>query len=256
MRLAAKISLILCAISVAVHLVIVMLRTENPSFMDLPVYVYFAGPYVIVCVLSWSCRGRRWMSRVLLAFAVVVSLSGIASVAQYQGIETIAPFVVAFVQWIVLCGLAMLFTLIADRHRRQTVSNRDIAVRFLDAFCRGDIDRIESLLSGTCRVEGPLGTWGNRDLYVAALRKAPPDTCPHRILSVTETEDEVSVFYELERTPETITVAQLFRLRNKLIVGMLLVSRSRVAHSTSTPSPEFLIKDEREDSPEIANEVR
>ena len=223
MRTAAKTSLVLCVIGVAVHLVLVLARTQSPSFVDLPIYFYFAGPYVIVGVLSWWRRRRPWISRLLLTIAILVSLSGIVAAAQYGGVESVGPFIVAFAQWIVLGGLLMILTRTADRHRKQAASNRDIACSFLDAFCRGDIEGIEALLAGTCRVQGPLSTWDNRDLYIAALRKDPPAKCRHRVLSVTESEDEVSVYYELKRPGETVTIAQLFRLRDQLIVGMLLV---------------------------------
>jgi hypothetical protein len=42
------------------------------------------------------------------------------------------------------------------------------------AFCRGKIKKIERLLAETCHVQGPLGTWDNRDQYISELREDPP----------------------------------------------------------------------------------
>jgi hypothetical protein len=241
MRPAAKASLILCVIGGLVHLALVLVRSESRSLGDLPIYVYFAGPYVIVGVLSWWRRDRPRISRWLLAIAVLVSLSGIVAAAQYRGVESVGPFVVTFVHWLVLGVLIMILTLIADLHRRQPLSNRDIACNFVKAFCRGDVETVELMLAGACRVQDPRGTWDNRALYVAGLRRDPPTERRYRLLSVTEDEHEISVFYELLH--ESVIVAQLFRVRDGLIVGMLQVSSERATGSwppVSAPGDERL----------------
>jgi hypothetical protein len=119
MRLTARIALILCVIGGVLHLVLTLIGAQTRSFTDLPIYLYFVCPYVMVGALSWWKRDRPRMSRFLLAIASLVVLSGTVAAARYRGVESNEVFVVTIVQWIVVGGLTMILTLNADRLRRR-----------------------------------------------------------------------------------------------------------------------------------------
>ena len=61
------------------------------------------------------------------------------------------------------------------------------------------------------------------DAYLATLRNDPPDASPYEVLSVTESDDGVAVFYDYGKADGALTIAQLFRFKDNLIVEMRLV---------------------------------
>lgn len=122
MRPAAKTALVLCVTGGVLHLVVALARTRTRAFGDVPIYVYFVCPYVMIGALVWWKRERVRMSRFLLALAVLVPLTGIPAAAQYRGVESNGPFVVAIGQWIVLGGLIAILTLVADRRQRRALN--------------------------------------------------------------------------------------------------------------------------------------
>ena len=101
--------------------------------------------------------------------------------------------------------------------------NRDVAVTFLRCFCDGDIDGVAATLSDDFSLEGPLFRFDSRDAYLARLKKDPPEPCPFRVISISETADTVAVFYDYEKRSGTVTIAQLFKLDGDKIVEIRLV---------------------------------
>ena len=105
-----------------------------------------------------------------------------------------------------------------------SVATRQDAVRrFLQAFCEGDVDGLESLLAEDLQFSGPFHHFGSRFAYLESLRGDPPEKCRFRVLSITESGDDVCVFYDYEKAGQTITVAQLCRFKGDLIGEILLV---------------------------------
>lgn len=100
---------------------------------------------------------------------------------------------------------------------------RDAALAFLDRFCAGDVEGLAALLAPELRVAGPLYRLDSREAYLEALRADPPLRCGYRLLSITEAADEALVLYDYRRPGGALTIAQHFRLRDGLIVEMLLV---------------------------------
>ena len=101
--------------------------------------------------------------------------------------------------------------------------NRDRALDFLKHFCAGDVDALPALLADDLQVTGPLFQFNARAAYLKSLRDDRSEPCGYRILSVTDSEDSVAVFYDYEKPSGTLAVAQLFRFREGQIAEMFLV---------------------------------
>jgi len=107
------------------------------------------------------------------------------------------------------------------------MSNKDLAIEFVKRFCAGDIDGLESLLADDARLKGPLHQFASRDDYLDALRRDPPEKGGYRLLSVAESDESVSVFYEYRKASGAMTVAQLFGFRGRRISEILVVFDGR-----------------------------
>ena len=101
------------------------------------------------------------------------------------------------------------------------------AMKFLECFCAGDVEGLAPLLAEGLRFRGPLHQFGSRDAYLDSLRNDPPEKCEYRVLSVTQDEDSVSVYYDYEKSEGFLTVAQLFRFKDQQISELLLVFDAR-----------------------------
>jgi len=107
------------------------------------------------------------------------------------------------------------------------MNNRDIALEFLRCFCAVDLAGLAPLLAKDLRLRGPLYRFDSRDSYLDSLKDDPPEECTYRVLSVTESKDCVSLYYDYDKRDRTITIAQLFRFENQRICEMLLVFDSK-----------------------------
>ena len=103
------------------------------------------------------------------------------------------------------------------------MNQRDIALAFLDHFSAGRIEELAPLLATGLRFEGSLYRFNSAREYLAALRNDPPESCRYRIISVTEDEGQVAIFYEYEKPDGALTIAQLFTIENRRIAGITLV---------------------------------
>ena len=84
----------------------------------------------------------------------------------------------------------------------------EVAMEYLRSFRAGDIRGIEPLLASD-------------------LKKDPPEKCGYQVLSITENEDSVAVFYKYEKPDQVVQLAQLFKFRNQQICEILLVFDGR-----------------------------
>ena len=107
------------------------------------------------------------------------------------------------------------------------MNNRDIALEFLSRFCAGDVDGLSPLLAEDLQLNGPLFHFDSREDYLDSLKDGPPEKCGYRIISVTENQESVSIYYDYEKRAATITIAQLFRFRDHKITELLLVFDAR-----------------------------
>jgi len=100
-------------------------------------------------------------------------------------------------------------------------------MEFLKSFCAGDVNSLAPLLAEDLQFKGPFYQFNSRDAYLESLKKDPPGKCDFRVLSVTESKDNVSIYYEYEKMDGPITIAQLFRFKKRKIHEILLVFDGR-----------------------------
>lgn len=92
------------------------------------------------------------------------------------------------------------------------MSPGDTALKYVRCFAAGDLEGLGSVLADPLRFTGPYLRVESKAAYLDALRVDPPEECDVVILSVTEEEGDVVVFYELRKPGGTVTVAQWFRV--------------------------------------------
>jgi hypothetical protein len=100
-------------------------------------------------------------------------------------------------------------------------------MEYLKRFCAGDIDGLEPLLAADLNFTGTFHTYHSASEYLDSLRRNPPEKCGYKVLSVTESEDSVAVFYEYQKTKQTVKLAQLFRITKQQIDDVVLVFDGR-----------------------------
>lgn len=103
----------------------------------------------------------------------------------------------------------------------------EIAKEFIDQFCRGNVEYLEELLQENLHFQGPLFKFSSRNDYLESLRADPPKNNKYRVLSITENEEEVSIYYEYGKANGSLTIAQLFRFEGNKISEILLVFDSK-----------------------------
>ena len=107
------------------------------------------------------------------------------------------------------------------------MTNRDIALEYLRCFCAGDIDGLERLLAADLTFRGTFHAFGSAAEYLDSLRNDPPESCEYRVLSITESEDSVAVFYEYQKLDRSITISQWFKICENRIQDVVLVFDGR-----------------------------
>lgn len=103
------------------------------------------------------------------------------------------------------------------------MGNQDIALKYIKSFCNANINALEPLLAADLRFTGPFRTFKSAEDYLESLRKDPPEKCQYNILSITEGEESVVLFYEYQKPECTILIAQLFKIDNQKIRETVLV---------------------------------
>jgi hypothetical protein len=107
------------------------------------------------------------------------------------------------------------------------MKNREVAMEFLKCFCAGDINGLVPLLAEDLQFTGPFHHFSSSNAYLDSLKNDPPEKCGYRVLSVTESGDSVSIYYDYEKSDGAITIAQLFTFKNQKIREILLVFDGR-----------------------------
>ncbi len=107
------------------------------------------------------------------------------------------------------------------------MTNREVVMEYLKCFCAGDIDGLRPLLAADLCFTGTLHAYGTAKDYLDNLKKDPPDECDCKVLSITENEQSVAVFYEYQKPERAINIAQLFKVKNDKIHEVLLVFDGR-----------------------------
>ena len=107
------------------------------------------------------------------------------------------------------------------------MNNREIALEFPRSFCAGDVNGLYPILAEDLQFKGPFYSFSSRDAYLESFKYEPPEKCSYQVLSVTESDDGVSIYYDYEKSDRVITIAQLFRFKNGKIGELLLVFDGR-----------------------------
>ena len=107
------------------------------------------------------------------------------------------------------------------------MNKQEMALTFIERFCKGDIDGIEPLLAPDMKFRGPFYAFNSAQEYLASLRNDPPVRSGFEILSITESVDSLAVFYDYIKPVGVIRIAQLFRFKNRCISEMMLVFDGR-----------------------------
>ncbi|KAA3610399.1 MAG: hypothetical protein D8M58_05715 [Calditrichaeota bacterium] len=108
------------------------------------------------------------------------------------------------------------------------MSNKEVAKKYIEFFCSGEIEKLSVLLSPDLFFSGTFFIFHSAKEYLDNLRKNPPEKCNHKIISITENEDSIAIFYEYQKPEKTLPVAQLFKIKNQKIQEVLLVFDGRV----------------------------
>ncbi len=103
------------------------------------------------------------------------------------------------------------------------MNKRELALKFIERFCAGDVESLAPLLAADLRFRGPLLRCGSAKTYLKRLRADPPERCGYRVLDVTEEDSSVSVLWVYEKPVRAVTMAQVFRVRGGRIGEIVLV---------------------------------
>lgn len=111
----------------------------------------------------------------------------------------------------------------AERLPWRTMTICDVALEFLRRFCAGNVNALVPLLAEDLQPTGPLLECRSGGAYLDSLRDDPPEPCAYRIVSVTDSEETVAVFYDYKKPAGSVAVAQLFRFKDGQISKMFVV---------------------------------
>ncbi len=118
-------------------------------------------------------------------------------------------------------------TLVIQKRCLSDMTNQEIAIKYLNKFCKGEIDDLEPLLAPDFSFTGTLNSYSSAKKYLASLRDDPPELCDYNVISITENDDFVGLFYEYVKPDQVMRIAQLFKIKNQLIHEVLLVFDGR-----------------------------
>ena len=107
------------------------------------------------------------------------------------------------------------------------MTNRDLTLRFIERFCAGDVEGLVSILAENLQFRGPFHQFESREGYLTCLRNDPPVPSQFQVVSITESEDQVAVFFEYQKSNESVLIAQLFKCFDNQITEILLIFDGR-----------------------------
>lgn len=114
-----------------------------------------------------------------------------------------------------------------DARPGATPAPRDTALRYVELFCRADLEGLGRILAEDLRFEGPWLQASSRHEYLAALTADPPEPAGYRVLAVTEDEvGEVTVLWEYLKKEGPVRIDQRFTIADGGIRRTTLVFAS------------------------------
>ncbi len=104
----------------------------------------------------------------------------------------------------------------------------ETSLEFLRAFCAGEIDVINSLLTDDFRFEGPLYVCDTRTEYIRSLRGDPPESdSTFEVERMFENGEDVCLLYRYRKPQKSLRIAQWNHFRGDKIERMVLIFDSR-----------------------------
>ena len=107
------------------------------------------------------------------------------------------------------------------------MTNQEVVMEYLRCFCEGDIGGLEPLLAANLCFTGTFHTYSSATEYVDSLKDDLPGKCECKVLSSTENEHSVAVFYKYQKQDRAMQIAQLFKIKEEKIHEILLVFDGR-----------------------------
>jgi hypothetical protein len=107
------------------------------------------------------------------------------------------------------------------------MTNRDLSIEFIQAFCDGDVQAIAPLPADEFEFEGPFYRFSSREAYIQALREDPPEPASFEVVKVFENGADVCVFYRFTKSTRSALMAQWNRFENGKIAAVTLVFDGR-----------------------------
>ena len=102
------------------------------------------------------------------------------------------------------------------------------AIKYLEYFQSGDVDRMNSLFHPDLEFHGPFIHTTTSTDYLTELRKEPATDCDIRVLQVFESGETVCIHYHFTKPGIETEMVQFFEYEGKLIKKIRLIFDSRV----------------------------
>jgi hypothetical protein len=100
---------------------------------------------------------------------------------------------------------------------------QQIAIEFLQNFCRNDLESLTHLLTEDFKLTGPFYQFNSRRAYLSHLEQDPPQNSSFNIIKIFADDEAVCLFYEYFKPQGSTIIAQLYKFRGNQIAEILLV---------------------------------
>lgn len=99
----------------------------------------------------------------------------------------------------------------------------ELARRYLDIFCSGDVEALRPLFHKDLLFEGPFSRFDSAGAYLSALNADPPRGISIQILAEFEKDQLACLIYEFRKDGIRTPMAQLFEIRDGKICRIKLI---------------------------------
>ena len=107
-------------------------------------------------------------------------------------------------------------------------SHLDIALSYLDHFCRAEIEELSELIHDDFHFSGPFIEVDSKESYLLSLKDDPPKNFSVEILKSFEDADGVCLIYDFAKPGVLTPMAQYFKFKEDKVTESLLIFDSRV----------------------------
>jgi hypothetical protein len=104
------------------------------------------------------------------------------------------------------------------------MTHREVAMEYLRCVCASDLEGLVRVLFPDLQFSRPFHDAYSRTDSLESLKHDPPEKCAYQVVSVTEDNDRVAMFYHDEKADKVIPIAQLFKMTHQIIRPLGLIS--------------------------------